>query len=272
MNAGTTRIRRWLARGGQIINPLATGSRSALALLLPPRCAYCSVDLPEQVSPTGAARAPLRASSFLLLCSTCANTLTIHPQKCCPQCGAVDVGSSCRECAQGNFQFEQLAHLGAYRGDLRQAVLKTKHGQHEHLARALAELLWERVGSALQQFQPDVVVPIPMHWRRRLLRSGHAPETLARCLAKQLGIPAYPLLRQKRATTPQHHLGRKERRTNVTGAFRMRRGFLCRDARVLLVDDVVTTGATVNEATRVLLAAGAARVAVAAFARAEAPA
>ncbi len=242
---------------------------TTIELLLPPRCSFCSADLAE--IPSSSTGTPLAAKAGLVcrLCPACLRGLFPPPLPSCPKCGIPRTAAECRECAVGNFNFTQLAHAGLYQGDLRAAVLKTKHSQHEHLARALTEQLWLRSAPGLQAFQPDVVAPIPMHWRRRFLRGANASETIAACLGRQLGVPCYPLLRQIRPSAPQHHLSRRARKENMRGVFALRRGYRCQGARVLLVDDVVTTGATVDEASRVLLKQGAIEVAVAALARAQ---
>jgi len=278
----------------------ATWLLPVVDLLLPPRCAFCGVDLDELAQQrTGHAPDPFP----LFLCQPCIAALTVwNGPPPCPRCGAAapavmpsdgvtaandvpaDNGTSadatqpqqpihlnCPECGRGKFRFEQLCHLGAYQADLRQAVLRCKHPQHGYLAATLAELLWRRHREHLAAFGPELVVPIPMHWRQRAWRGANAPETIATRLAAHLKVPMYLTLRRARATGPQHHLGRAARQTNVRRAFRLRRGYQCRGARVLVVDDVVTTGATVNEAAKVLLAAGAAAVAVAALARADGP-
>lgn len=273
-------------------------------LLLPPRCAFCGSDLPEDGRDT-ALLSSSRAQSLsqdvesppLFLCQPCLAALTVWTGPLpCPRCGAAapsvtpaegitaagspadtpestcePIWLSCPECARGKFRFEQLCHLGAYQGDLRNAVLRCKHPQHGYLAATLAELLWQRQGQQLAAFAPQLVVPIPMHWRQRAWRGANAPETIAARLAARLNLPMHLTLRRARATKPQHHLGRAARQTNVRRAFRLRPGYQCQGARVLVVDDVVTTGATVNAAAKVLLAAGAQAVAVAALARADGP-
>lgn len=268
-------------------------------LLLPPRCAFCGHDLDE----AGPASTKMPEAFPLFLCQPCIAALTVwNGPLPCPRCGAAapavtrtegiaaaddpltSDGSSagglstdepirltCPECVRGKFRFEQLCHLGAYQADLRQAVLRCKHPQHGYLAATLSELLWRRNQERFTAFGPELVVPIPMHWRQRAWRGANAPETIATRLAAHLNIPMHLTLRRARATKPQHHLGRAARLKNVRRAFRLRRGYECRGARVLIVDDVVTTGATVNEAAKVLLAAGAQSVAVAALARADGP-
>jgi ComF family protein len=161
--------------------------------------------------------------------------------------------------------------LGIYDGELRRAVLRMKHPQHEVQAAALADLLWKECCSELSDFQPDVVVPVPMFWARRLSRGANSPDVIARVLAARLQVPWCGMLSRRRNTAPQASLSPPARFTNVRGAFRFRRDFDCSDARVLLVDDVLTTGATCGEAAKVLMQNGARRVAVAVVARANRP-
>jgi ComF family protein len=150
-------------------------------------------------------------------------------------------------------------------------VLRAKSPQHELLAATLAELLWQARSDALASFQPDVIVAVPMFWGRRLLRRANSPEIIARILAARLHAPCCPLLARRRHTLPQGRLAAPARFENVRGAFSFRRNYDCSGARVLLVDDILTTGATCGEAAKVLRQHGASRVAVAVLARAEGP-
>ena len=117
----------------------------------------------------------------------------------------------------------------------------------------------------------DVVLPVPMHWRRRLQRGFAHARALAARVAIELHVPLGSDLSRTRNTPPQTHLPRSRRIENVRGAFAVRSPATVRGASILLVDDVTTTGATVDEATRALLAAGAHHVAVAVLAKAEPP-
>jgi ComF family protein len=113
-------------------------------------------------------------------------------------------------------------------------------------------------------------VPIPMHWTRRIGRGINNPDVLAQCLAKSLGIPLRrDILVRRVNTTPQAALPPSKRFENLHGAFRVRRPQAADGARVLLVDDVLTTGATCSEAAKMLKRAGAAAVFVAVVARAQ---
>jgi ComF family protein len=159
--------------------------------------------------------------------------------------------------------------LGRYEQTLRDAVLRCKHPGEEPLMVALSRLLFTERGLELAALRPTCVIPIPMHWSRRLLRGVNSPEVVARVLAKKLSVPLRPrLLRRTRPTEKQANLTAWQRKRNVRRAFRSRIAKMPAGARVLLVDDIMTTGATANEAARTLRRAGAEFIAVAVLARA----
>ena len=145
-----------------------------------------------------------------------------------------------------------------------------KRPAHDALSVAIGRLLAQRRGECLVGVQADLVVPIPMYWGRRLGRGKNSPEALANCLAKSLKVPMRAaILVRRRNTLPQASLTPSRRFQNVRGAFQVRRPDAVTGARVLLVDDVLTTGATCSEAAKMLKQAGAAMVAVAVVARAQ---
>src|SRR5262249_18810838 len=113
----------------------------------------------------------------------------------------------------------------------------------------------------------DLIIPMPLHWRRRFERGFNQSALLARQISMRWHVPVRNLVRRRRGTAPQAGLTNAKRRANVAGAFRMKRGTSLRGQHVLLVDDVLTTGATAAACARVLKRAGAARVTVLALAR-----
>jgi ComF family protein len=129
---------------------------------------------------------------------------------------------------------------------------------------ALAQLLCP----AVEALPPgiDAVLPVPLHWRRTWRRGFNQAREIARPIARQLGVPLIGGVRRVRATRPQSGLSAGERQRNVKGAFAARQR--CRARHVLIVDDVITTGATVGQLARVLLRSGAERVSALAVARA----
>jgi len=168
-----------------------------------------------------------------------------------------------------NFAFERVVRLGVYSNELRQACLRTKHAGQEPLAAALTELLWERQLDELADVKIELVVPVPHHWLQRLFRLHNAAETLAEVSARILKTRySSHILSKARWTKPQRSLPATRRRENVRRAFRVGNSEEVQGATVLLVDDIMTTGATAHEAARVLKRAGAARVITAVVARA----
>jgi ComF family protein len=183
--------------------------------------------------------------------------------------GFRDDQTSCSNCHDGQFRFSSVTAAAIYRDEARQAVLRMKFSGSHNLAIAVSQLFLLEKKSQLAQFAPTVVAPIPMHWTRRLWRGTNSAETIAEHLADGLNVPfASDLLVRTRKTQRQALLPPGRRLENVRDAFRARKGYDLTDLRVLLVDDVLTTGATCNEAARVLLAARAKAVAVAVIARA----
>jgi ComF family protein len=240
--------------------PLAASAAACMDLLFPRRCLLCDADLVD--------------SRGLLLCRMCRAALTITAGECCPKCGGSrPIGAlpegDCPHCRGQKFHFSGAWSLGIYQAQLASAVLRMKDRSQESLAMTMGQLLWETRGERIAAWQPDVVVPMPMHWWRRVRRGANSPELLADVLARRLGIPTRRLLRRRRHTRLQRLLPPGERWINVRGAFQALRQRKFRSARVLLVDDILTTGATSSEAAKVLRAAGAADVAVAVLARGE---
>jgi ComF family protein len=167
-------------------------------------------------------------------------------------------------------RFESAVALGDYADDLRAAVLRMKRASEEPLTTALADLLSERLAERVSVLEPEAVIPVPMYWMRRWARGTNNSEILAARLANALSLPLLEgALTRRRNTQPQAGLSEGARWKNVRGAFRLKRGVDVRGARILLVDDVLTTGATCSEAARALTKAGAAAVTVVVVARAD---
>ena len=230
-------------------------------LLCPPRCAVCGGE------PAAGPMENLDQPPGVFVCGACERGL-VDPGPRCGMCGGSGPqGLDCGRCRREPAPGEGLVVLGGYGDDLRAAVLRAKRPGGEPVASALGRLLARRHGATLAGWRCDAVVPVPMHWSRRAARGTSAAEEIARQLATDLGWPCLTLLRRTRATRMQNELPYEDRRANVRGAFRARRS--AAGLRLLVVDDVVTTGGTLSECRRVLAAAGAATVLCAAAARAE---
>jgi ComF family protein len=239
---------------------LADVGRGLLHLVYPNLCYFCGTSLAPTAGP---------------FCPKCDTDLFTDASDVCPRCaGTVGpfsvIEGRCAGCRGEAFPFENVLRLGPYDGVLRDAVLRMKHHHGEGLAEMLGERWVERDRARFQAAGANLVLAVPLHWRRRWQRGYNQSEALARGLAGRLGLPCHPRwLRRVRYTPPQTSQTPSLRRENVRGAFGVRRGARLAGLSVLLVDDVLTTGATCAEASRVLRAAGAARVVVAALTRAQ---
>jgi ComF family protein len=172
-------------------------------------------------------------------------------------------------CQGDRLYFDAAITLGDYGGALREAVLRMKRPHDQPLAMAVADLTVETLTEQLQRWHIDVVLPVPMHWRRRLMRGTNSPDLLAASLARALQVPwSTGTLRRRRYTAPQTSVPPSERFHNVRRAFALTGNVEWDDLHVLLVDDILTTGATCSELARLLKQAGAASVHVAVVCRA----
>ena len=236
-----------------------------LDLLYPPRCPICRRE-PSAGHPgtmPGSESASLAAS----VCEMCARDLSADLGRClkCGESGGAADG--CRRCPRRPHDWRHIAVLSSYAGGLREAVLRAKRPAADDVAAALALLIVRKHGERLASWDVGRVVPVPMHWLRRSLRGTSAADELSRGIARLMGLPHSRTLSRHRATRMQNELPIADRPRNVQGAFRSRRRI--DGERILLVDDVVTTGATLSACCRALLAAGAETVDVAVVAKAD---
>jgi ComF family protein len=161
--------------------------------------------------------------------------------------------------------------VAAYRsrGLVRKLVHDFKYGRQRHLRYPLAEWLGETLQDPrLRGRRFDVIVPVPLHPARERERGFNQAALLAELLASRVTLPLRPVLERIRYTTTQTAYDRAERMENLHDAFRLRKNRDVRELRVLLIDDVLTTGSTLSECARVLKAAGAISVHAATAARA----
>jgi ComF family protein len=217
----------------------------------------------------------LQDVSRVPVCAACLTKVEpLAAEYFCSQCRTpfqnrfpLDEQGRCALCRFGLRGFDAAYCFGAYEGVLRELIHVYKYGKVRTLARPLGDFL----SAALARDERyDFVTPVPLHWRRRWERGFNQSELLAREIARRSGIPFAHLLRRVRSTSAQAGLSNTARRRNVSDAFALRRkaaaGTL-RERRVLLVDDVMTTGSTAAACSRALKSAGAARVALLTVAR-----
>jgi predicted amidophosphoribosyltransferase len=218
--------------------------KTVLDVLLPQRCLVCGAAGPQ-------------------LCADCRAALPVLGPPLCERCGAPTAWPvrRCNECAGRRLAFATARAAVAYDEPVRLLVAGWKERGLRRLADEAASLAAERLvhpGDAVLTF-------VPPDGNRRLRRGYHPAERLAVALAAEWTLPCEPLLTRRGPSTRQRGLSLPERRRNVAGAFQARGA---PSARIVLVDDVYTSGATASAAASALRAAGARRVEVVTFARA----
>ncbi len=240
---------------------LARAPEKFLDLLLPPHCLTCDAEVERQGS----------------FCATCFSGLNLISAPFCARCGVpfthegeaergADGALSCTPCLTRAPGFAVARAALRYDEGAKRLILPFKHADRTEMAAPLARLMARAGGDLLQA--ADILVPVPVHWRRLIARRYDQAALLAQRLGRLSGRRVVPdVLRRTRATVPLGDKGAAERAALVADAFSVARPARVAGQRVLLVDDVMTSGATAEACARALLAAGAARVEVLAAAR-----
>ena len=193
----------------------------------------------------------------------------------CPRCALsagpfADLRGGCAVCRDRSLGFDAALALGAYNGDIQELCLRLKHENNAWLAPWLADIFVEARSDAISHLPRDAwIVPVPLHWWRRWRRGYNQAEALAQGLARRLNLSVHQPLRRLVATGQLAYKGRTARAKTMHGAFRARPNRRLVGQTVLLIDDVLTTGATCGDAARALKRVGAARVVVIVIARTE---
>ena len=234
---------------------------TVLEIAIPFRCPLCNR---SDVAP---------GNRNIAFCSDCTTELCPPPVNRC-RCCAAEVGPysftavGCVQCRGRALRFTSVHWLGMYIDPLRRALLSAKWSFSAVPIRSLARLFAQTRLSQLQALQVDLVLPIPQHWQQRLVRHFNPAWIIAEELARALSIPCNPhVLRKSRRSRPQKRVSLARRAENQQNSFAISNSEDIAGRRVLLVDDVLTTGATCSEAARMLLRAGATDCHVAVLAR-----
>ena len=225
-----------------------------LDLLFPPSCLACAAAIEE-------------TTEGMHLCRTCFGQLPIVEGAVCRRCaervpdlpGDVD---DCGHCREERLRFDRALAWGQYEGLLGELLVKMKHDRSERLARMFGHKLWETYGSDLQEADFNAVFAVPMHPWRRIRRGTNPPAVMAKIMGQELGVPVMRGVLCRRKSLPQKGLSRKARFRNMNNEMWTKAGYHLEAFRVLLIDDILTTGATCSEAARALKRAGAAEVTV----------
>lgn len=215
---------------------------TALTFLYPSQCRVCG-EL-------------LRLESVPYMCNTCWHNVHFIKPPWCEICGIPITENRCNECETNPPRYGKLRTIAFYESALQQAIHLFKFEKRKALAKHLARLTIDHIPNDCDLTDYDFILPVPIH-KKRLRERGFNQSTL---LAKEIVKRAKStkaqvvtdVLVRDRNTSPQSSLDREARQTNIIGAFGLRKKEIVRDKRILVLDDVFTTGATVREAVKML--------------------
>lgn len=234
--------------------------RDIADIIFPPRCVTCNVLLDEGEGPH--------------FCSVCTGHIGFIGRPLCPRCGVPFAGGDtddhlCGDCLMHEPPFSIARALGRYEGTLLHAIHRFKYGGKIALGEILGALMAEFPYPRFSFAHYSLLIPVPLHPKRLRQRMFNQSVILARTIGKHVSLPLEIMtLRRSVYTEPQVNLGKSERKLNVSGAFVVDRADRIVDERIILVDDVYTTGSTVKECATALKKSGAEEVAVLTLARA----
>ncbi len=222
--------------------------QALLDSILPPLCHICHDHIPD--------------ADTLHICPTCREHLPLVASPLCPVCGIPFVGAGsdhcCGACLTHPPGFDTARAHFLYEGPIRDMIHAFKYNQKTYLRKPLALLIVEGMSEFIAGQNPHFIVPVPLHRSRLRQRGFNQAVLLGKVLSHRCSLPMLPhVLTRTRPTEPQIDLPAAVRRLNVKGAFTVTRPDCVAGNRILLLDDIMTTGSTMNECAKELKKAGA---------------
>ena len=255
----------------EFINNISSLSSSLSDFFYPPFCFVCREDT--------------SGNENKFVCESCLNKIKLIEPPFCAKCGRSFISENvfenierpvCGKCQKKrtDIKYDRILGFGKYDGTLKEIIHIYKYNKKEQLKKILSEILLKKMETEPEILKADLLIPVPLHWIKKRRRGFNQSEEIGKCISKSLKIPMKSLLKRKRNTRPQIGLSGDERIKNIKGAFKV--SLIAQKIRkssddsrfdfdgktVILLDDVVTTGATVNECAKVLKKAGVRKVIV----------
>lgn len=220
---------------------------SVLSIFFPPRCPVCD----ELLLPGKE------------ICEPCRKKIKVIEEPMCKKCGKPltdERKEYCSDCRKKQHFYTQGKAVFVYDGAIRISMYRFKYSNKREYAPFYAKVAAERYGTWLKRKGVEAIVPVPMYFWKRQLRGYNQAEVFAKALGKELQIPVEcKMVKRVRNTIPQKELNGEERRCNVKNAFQFTEDIV-KYKQIVLVDDIYTTGSTMDAVTEVLLAAGVKKV------------
>ncbi|MCA0385473.1 MAG: ComF family protein [Firmicutes bacterium] len=206
------------------------------------------------------------------ICVACSQQIETLPERCCVKCGKpielayaqhADYFFKCKECQEQFAYYYKHRYFTYYEGGVKNALIGLKYKRQIYQARYFGVRLAAMIKADMDLSRFDLIVPVPVHFLRRFSRGYNQAEVLAHQISKQLRCPKpVEILARKRKTKKLKNLGRSSRKTMLENAIMVKRHAIpeLKDKRILIVDDIFTTGATLNACAKALYEAGSAEV------------
>ena len=215
--------------------------------IYPPTCISCKNLLDLNNKP----------QRYLWLCSICEGLFEPIDENTCNICGKPTQYNICESCRSKKFYFDKNTAIYIYGDLIRDLLLSMKFRNKKHIAIGLGRLMAKQINEIPQD---AVLVPLPMHKKKQSERGFNQANIMADCIGEVYNIPIEKILIRIRDTPPQHGLHPAMRIENVNNAFDIKEGFCANDKHIIIIDDIFTSGSSINECARVLKQHGAKRV------------
>jgi ComF family protein len=229
-----------------MVKPVQAVIDNIINLAYPLHCAIC--------------KKKLDPSDKRAVCHFCMSSIARNPKPYCRSCvrSHGGGGAMCGECVKAHFVFLRAWSACLYKDNLKELIHMLKYNRKKYLSKTLSKLMIDFVNEEREVLEDvDAITFVPISSRRFADRGFNQSELFAKDISKMFGVPVIDLLKKIKKTANQNELSRDGRLLNLKNAFKVRRGPVIGDLRLLLVDDVMTTGATLNECAKALLASGA---------------
>ncbi len=222
-----------------------------LDIIFPPKCIFCN----EILSP----------GTEIEICKTCSKKNSVIQGSVCNQCGqpihVSDVQEKCFDCSRSKQYFKQGISIYEYRGKVKKAMVHFKFFGKKRYAVTFGKLMSDKIKQMTNWPEFDIIIYVPLHKTQLRKRGYNQAKLLAKELAQELNVPLrINIIRKDRQASHQRKLNRFQRQMNMRNTFEVDPNVSIEGLTVLLVDDIYTTGATMNECARIMIKAGAKQV------------
>lgn len=239
-----------------LIKKLSNFIHGLLSLIFPFNCPIC--------------HSKLESKNKNYICIKCWKEIKLIKGDICSKCGRLSALSICSLCKKNQYYFNRARAAGIYEGALREYIHMFKYKKKTYLAEPLGKLLSDMIENDEILNKSDLLIPIPLDTRRYREREFNQAYLLADVASRRVSIPvSTENLRRTRVTLPQTGLNRKQREKNVKNIFQVNNAEEFKDKNIIVIDDVFTTGATVNACAKALRKSGSGTVNVVTVARRE---